>query len=125
MSLAAALCCPRCCRPRTCVASRSAANPQSESAALAPAPPLLQAYANSRGIGLVGDMPIYVGGQSADVWAHRDLFELQPDGTPALVRCAWGGDRGRQAGHGSWTCAGAWVLVWAPWAGLFWATARQ
>ena len=55
---------------------------------LCPLPPLLQAYANSRGIGLVGDMPIYVGGQSADVWAHRDLFELQPDGTPALVRCA-------------------------------------
>ena len=50
--------------------------------------PLLQAYANARGVGLVGDMPIYVGGQSADVWAHRHLFELQPDGKPALVRCA-------------------------------------
>ena len=46
----------------------------------------LQAYANSRGVGLVGDMPIYVGGQSADVWANRRLFELQPDGKPALVR---------------------------------------
>ncbi|EFN57034.1 hypothetical protein CHLNCDRAFT_21506 [Chlorella variabilis] len=45
----------------------------------------LKAYANSRGVGLVGDMPIYVGGQSADVWAHRDLFELLPDGKPALV----------------------------------------
>ncbi|KAL4434072.1 hypothetical protein ABPG75_000513 [Micractinium tetrahymenae] len=45
----------------------------------------LKSYANARGIGLVGDMPIYVGGQSADVWANRDLFELQPDGTPALV----------------------------------------
>lgn len=52
-------------------------------------PPSPQAYANERGIGLVGDMPIYVGGQSADVWANRDLFELQPDGTPALVRCCW------------------------------------
>ena len=46
----------------------------------------LQAYANSRGVGLVGDMPIYVGGQSADVWANRRLFELLPDGKPALVR---------------------------------------
>ena len=46
----------------------------------------MQAYANGRGVGLVGDMPIYVGGQSADVWAHRDLFELRSDGTPALVR---------------------------------------
>ncbi|PSC73026.1 4-alpha-glucanotransferase chloroplastic amyloplastic [Micractinium conductrix] len=45
----------------------------------------LKTYANSKGVGLVGDMPIYVGGQSADVWANRDLFELQPDGTPALV----------------------------------------
>jgi 4-alpha-glucanotransferase len=45
----------------------------------------LKAYANARGVGLVGDMPIYVGGQSADVWAHRHLFELQADGKPALV----------------------------------------
>lgn len=44
-----------------------------------------KAYANSRGVSLVGDMPIYVGGQSADVWAHRALFELGPDGAPLLV----------------------------------------
>ena len=34
---------------------------------------------------LVGDMPIYVGGQSADVWAHQRLFELGPDGAPQYV----------------------------------------
>jgi hypothetical protein len=34
---------------------------------------------------LVGDMPIYVGGQSADVWAHQKLFELGPDGAPQTV----------------------------------------
>lgn len=39
-------------------------------------PLLRQAYANSRGVRLVGDMPIYVGGHSADVWASRHLFEL-------------------------------------------------
>ncbi|KAG7674625.1 putative 4-alpha-glucanotransferase DPE1, chloroplastic/amyloplastic [Nannochloris sp. 'desiccata'] len=42
-------------------------------------------YANARGVVLIGDMPIYVGGQSADVWANRKLFELTKDGSPALV----------------------------------------
>lgn len=36
----------------------------------------VKVYANSLGIKVVGDMPIYVGGQSADVWANRHLFEL-------------------------------------------------
>ena len=30
-------------------------------------------------------MPIYVGGQSADVWANQHLFELGPDGSPLNV----------------------------------------
>ena len=30
-------------------------------------------------------MPIYVGGQSADVWANQHLFELAPDGPPLFV----------------------------------------
>ena len=30
-------------------------------------------------------MPIYVGGQSADVWASQHLFELGPDGAPQTV----------------------------------------
>lgn len=43
-------------------------------------------HANSRGIRVVGDMPIYVGGHSADVWANRRMFELDPaTGAPALV----------------------------------------
>lgn len=46
---------------------------------------LWQAYANEAGVELVGDMPIYVGGQSADVWAHQRLFELGPDGAPRFV----------------------------------------
>jgi hypothetical protein len=36
----------------------------------------MQEYANQRGVGIVGDIPIYVGGQSADVWANQQLFEL-------------------------------------------------
>ena len=46
---------------------------------------MLQSYANANGISIVGDMPIYVGGQSADVWANRHLFELGPDGAPLFV----------------------------------------
>ena len=45
----------------------------------------LQAYANAKGVGIVGDMPIYVGGQSADVWANQHLFELNADGEPEQV----------------------------------------
>lgn len=44
-----------------------------------------QAYANSKGVKIVGDIPIYVGGQSADVWAYQDLFELGADGQPLIV----------------------------------------
>ncbi len=39
----------------------------------------LKAYANQRGIKIVGDLPIYVGFDSAEVWAHPELFELHPD----------------------------------------------
>ena len=36
----------------------------------------LKQYANDRHIRIVGDMPIYVSGDSADVWAHPELFQL-------------------------------------------------
>ena len=45
----------------------------------------LRAYANERGVQIVGDIPMYVSADSADVWAHRDLFELGEDGTAQLV----------------------------------------
>ncbi|KAI5075207.1 hypothetical protein GOP47_0009283 [Adiantum capillus-veneris] len=46
----------------------------------------LHKYCNSKGIRIVGDMPIYVGGHSADVWANRDQFELdKATGAPLLV----------------------------------------
>ena len=34
-----------------------------------------------RGISLMGDLPIYVAHDSADVWAHRELFQLKEDGS--------------------------------------------
>ncbi|KAH7431400.1 hypothetical protein KP509_08G046700 [Ceratopteris richardii] len=46
----------------------------------------LHRYANSKGIRIIGDMPIYVGGHSADVWANRSQFELDDaTGQPHLV----------------------------------------
>ena len=46
----------------------------------------LKDYANERQIKVVGDMPIYVGGQSADVWTDAKLFELDPQTlVPKLV----------------------------------------
>jgi 4-alpha-glucanotransferase len=39
----------------------------------------------SLGIGLIGDLPIFVAHDSADVWAHRDLFHLDPQGNPTVV----------------------------------------
>ena len=34
--------------------------------------------ANERGIKILGDIPIYIGLDSADVWSHQNLFELNP-----------------------------------------------
>ena len=45
----------------------------------------LHDYARSRGVSIFGDLPIYVAHDSADVWANRDLFHLDPDGWPTAV----------------------------------------
>ena len=45
----------------------------------------LQAYCHARDIRLFGDLPIYVAPDSADVWAHQELFHLDDDGTPSAV----------------------------------------
>jgi len=41
--------------------------------------------ARERGIALVGDIPIYVAHDSADVWANQELFELDGTGRPTAV----------------------------------------
>ncbi len=43
----------------------------------------MRRYANERGIKIIGDMPIYVSADSSDVWADRELFELDESGYPA------------------------------------------
>ena len=45
----------------------------------------LKTAANAAGVAMIGDMPIYVGGHSTDVWVHRHLFQLDNDGAPAAV----------------------------------------
>ena len=45
----------------------------------------LRAYAASRDVRIVGDIPIFVAEDSADVWAQRDLFLLDDDGNPLVV----------------------------------------
>ena len=78
----------------------------------------LKAYANSRGIRIVGDIPIYVALDSADAWANPELFQLDENNAPqAVAGCPpdgfsatgqlWGNplyrwDYHRQTGYGWW-----------------------
>lgn len=39
----------------------------------------LKNYVNRLGISIIGDIPIYVALDSADVWTHPELFQLDPD----------------------------------------------
>ncbi|MBX3024263.1 4-alpha-glucanotransferase [bacterium] len=45
----------------------------------------VRAAAAARGIRILGDLPIFVAGDSADVWGHRDLFQLDAAGAPIAV----------------------------------------
>ena len=42
-------------------------------------------YANGKGVKIIGDIPIYVALDSADVWANRGEFQLDADGAPTAV----------------------------------------
>jgi len=45
----------------------------------------LKSHCQQRGIRFMGDVPIYVAHDSADVWAHPDLFYLDESGRPTVV----------------------------------------
>ncbi len=45
----------------------------------------LHVYAQSNGIQIIGDLPIFVGHDSADVWGHQELFQLDAQGQPTVV----------------------------------------
>lgn len=49
---------------------------------------MLHKYANERDIKIIGDMPFYVAPDSADVWSHRELFELDSESGKTAV---WSG----------------------------------
>lgn len=45
----------------------------------------LKSYANSKGIKIIGDIPIYVAMDSADAWANPELFQLDEENVPVAV----------------------------------------
>ncbi|WP_054739136.1 4-alpha-glucanotransferase [Cellulosilyticum ruminicola] len=45
----------------------------------------LKEYANAQGIKIIGDIPIYVAGDSSDTWSHPEFFKLDEKGTPLTV----------------------------------------
>ena len=45
----------------------------------------LKKYANDKGIRIIGDIPIFVALDSADVWVNKKLFSLDSKGYPTVV----------------------------------------
>lgn len=45
----------------------------------------VKSYAKERGISIIGDIPIFVAADSADVWANQQLFQLDEDGRAVAV----------------------------------------
>lgn len=45
----------------------------------------IRSYASRQGVAIIGDMPLYVGGDSADVWANPEMFLLDDDLHPTHV----------------------------------------
>ena len=45
----------------------------------------LRRYATERGVGIIGDVPIFVALDSADTWQNRAVFELDANGQPRVV----------------------------------------
>ena len=45
----------------------------------------LKNYANNKGISIIGDIPIYVAMDSADVWADKEMFQINENNEPIAV----------------------------------------
>jgi len=45
----------------------------------------LKDYANAKGIKIIGDMPIFIAYDSADLWSHKDLFSVDKEGNLLTV----------------------------------------
>ena len=59
----------------------------------------LKAYANEKGIKIIGDVPIYVAFDGADVWANQDIFELGENKKPLFTTGISGDFQGQDWGH--------------------------
>lgn len=45
----------------------------------------LKKYANEHHVQIIGDIPIFVSPDSADAWAHKELFQLDDEGYPTVI----------------------------------------
>lgn len=45
----------------------------------------LKAYANKKGISIIGDIPIFIAFDSADAWSHSELFLMDDEARPTVV----------------------------------------
>ena len=45
----------------------------------------IKTYANSKGVSIIGDIPIYVSDDSCDVWENKHLFDVDEKGYPTMV----------------------------------------
>jgi 4-alpha-glucanotransferase len=45
----------------------------------------LKKHADGLGIQIIGDIPIFVSEDSADVWSHPELFQLDTEGNPTVI----------------------------------------
>ena len=45
----------------------------------------LRQYASQNGVKIIGDVPIFIAHDSADVWAHQELFQLDENGYPTFI----------------------------------------
>jgi 4-alpha-glucanotransferase len=45
----------------------------------------LKMYAARYGVRIIGDLPIFISSDSADVWANQELFQLDANGLPRVV----------------------------------------
>ena len=45
----------------------------------------LRTYANNKGVKIIGDIPFYTALDSVDVWAHKEVFLMNKNGTPKVV----------------------------------------
>lgn len=93
----------------------------------------LRSYANARGVRLMGDLPIYVSADSAEVWARPELFQLDEQGNPVAVAGVPPdafSDRGQHWGNPLYDWAGhrkelfAWWTSRMAWAGRLYDAVR-